>query len=147
MKPKALNRRCCCVDKHNSWTIVCFWFALVVTKPLPSSLLSGTARSTTGIRDNFIVSIFRFHDAGDYYLRLEHTHSATFTIARGVLMQRTFSDVLHYFKSQRCSGQFDQQDKQVPLLSTSTTADVHGAGTTLQVTLASISVTFLTLTI
>lgn len=62
-------------------------------------------------------------------------------------MQRTFSDVLHYFKSQRCSGQFDQQDKQVPLLSTSTTADVHGAGTTLQVTLASISVTFLTLTI
>lgn len=27
-------------------------------KPLPSSLLSGTARSTTGIRDNFIVSIF-----------------------------------------------------------------------------------------
>ncbi|CSC12179.1 Uncharacterised protein [Vibrio cholerae] len=46
------------MDKHNSWTIVCFWFALVVTKPLPSSLLSGTARSTTGIRDNFIVSIF-----------------------------------------------------------------------------------------
>lgn len=41
-------------------------------------------------------------------------------------MQRTFSDVLHYFKSQRCSGQFDQQDKQVPLLGTSTTADVHG---------------------
>ncbi|EGR1093278.1 glycoside hydrolase family 9 protein [Vibrio cholerae] len=67
-----------------------------------------------------------FTAPGNYYLRLEHTHSATFTIARGVLMQRTFSDVLHYFKSQRCSGQFDQQDKQVPLLGTSTTADVHG---------------------
>lgn len=62
-------------------------------------------------------------------------------------MQRTFSDVLHYFKSQRCSGQFDQQDKQVPLLSTSTLPMCTVAGTTLQVTLASISVTFLTLTI
>ncbi len=53
-------------------------------------------------------------------------------------MQRTFSDVLHYFKSQRCGGIFDQQDKHVPLLGTSTTADVHGAGTTLLVTSVSI---------
>ncbi|MGL4225850.1 MAG: glycoside hydrolase family 9 protein [Vibrio sp.] len=67
-----------------------------------------------------------FTTPGDYYLRLEHTQSAIFSIGQGVLMQRTFSDVLHYFKSQRCSGQFDQQDKHVPLLGTSTTADVHG---------------------
>ncbi|NNN45908.1 MULTISPECIES: glycoside hydrolase family 9 protein [unclassified Vibrio] len=63
---------------------------------------------------------------GQYYLRLEQTQSACFVIKQGLLMQSTFSDVLHYFKSQRCSGIFDKQDKHVPLLGTHTTADVHG---------------------
>ncbi|EMC0408925.1 glycoside hydrolase family 9 protein [Vibrio fluvialis] len=63
---------------------------------------------------------------GDFYLCVETAQSQPFTIGNGVLMQRTFSDVLHYFKSQRCGGIFDQQDKHVPLLGTSTTADVHG---------------------
>ncbi|MCV6022012.1 glycoside hydrolase family 9 protein, partial [Escherichia coli] len=34
--------------------------------------------------------------------------------------------VIHYFKSQRCGGVFDQQDRQVPVLNANQTADVHG---------------------
>ncbi|WP_217540274.1 glycoside hydrolase family 9 protein [Vibrio metschnikovii] len=63
---------------------------------------------------------------GQFYLCVDNARSATFSIQSGLLMQRTFSDVLHYFKSQRCAGVFDRQDKQVPLLGTSLTADVHG---------------------
>lgn len=43
-----------------------------------------------------------------------------------MLLKHTLSDVLHYFKSQRCGGRFDKQDHNVPLLGTDTTADVHG---------------------
>ena len=63
---------------------------------------------------------------GQYYLRVGESRSAVFEIGHALLMQQTFSDVLHYFKSQRCSGIFDAQDKQVPLLGTSSTVDVHG---------------------
>lgn len=63
---------------------------------------------------------------GHYYISYQNTRSETFEVSEGVLMQKTFSDVLHYFKSQRCGGIFDQQDKQVPLLGTNVTADVHG---------------------
>ena len=41
-------------------------------------------------------------------------------------MQRTFSDVLHYFKSQRCSGIYDHADSQARLLNSDTRVDVHG---------------------
>ncbi|MFG0770652.1 glycoside hydrolase family 9 protein [Vibrio plantisponsor] len=77
------------------------------------------------------IDFSRFTGEGSFYLRVENsqsesTQSEVFTIAQGLLMQRTFSDVLHYFKSQRCGGIFDKQDKSVPLLGTSSTADVHG---------------------
>jgi len=67
-----------------------------------------------------------FTGEGSYYLQVKDIQSEVFSIAQGLLMQRTFSDVLHYFKSQRCGGIFDKQDKSVPLLGTQTTADVHG---------------------
>ncbi|MCG3721706.1 glycoside hydrolase family 9 protein [Vibrio cincinnatiensis] len=63
---------------------------------------------------------------GVFYLCVDNTQSPCFVIQQGLLMQSTFSDLLHYFKSQRCSGIFDKQDKHVPLLGTQTTADVHG---------------------
>ncbi len=72
------------------------------------------------------IDFSQFTDEGSYYLRVGNTQSEAFSIAQGLLMQRTFSDVLHYFKSQRCGGIFDQKDKSVPLLGTSSTADVHG---------------------
>ncbi|POF56055.1 chitobiase, partial [Vibrio vulnificus] len=45
---------------------------------------------------------------------------------QSLLMQQTFSDVLHYFKSQRCGGIFDLQDRNAPLLNSNKTVDVHG---------------------
>ncbi len=63
---------------------------------------------------------------GKYYLRFDNIKSDTFEIGSNILMDKTFSDLLHYFKSQRCTGIFDQKDKQVPLLGTNTTADVRG---------------------
>ncbi|MFV0449438.1 MAG: glycoside hydrolase family 9 protein [Vibrio sp.] len=77
------------------------------------------------------IDFSHFTGEGRFYLRVENsrsesTQSEVFTIAQGLLMQRTFSDLLHYFKSQRCGGIFDKQDKSVPLLGTSSTADVHG---------------------
>lgn len=63
---------------------------------------------------------------GKYYLRFDNIKSDTFEIGNNILMDKTFSDLLHYFKSQRCTGIFDQKDKQVPLLGTNTTADVRG---------------------
>ncbi|MCR9420541.1 glycoside hydrolase family 9 protein [Vibrio sp. RM-69-4] len=74
----------------------------------------------------YTIDFSQYTTSGQYYLRFENTHSPIFEIGEGILMKKTFSDVLHYFKSQRCGGIFDQQDKLVPLLGTSTTADVHG---------------------
>ena len=63
---------------------------------------------------------------GRYYLRFDNIRSDVFDIGSGVLMQKTFSDVLHYFKSQRCGGIFDKQDKHVPILGSNETIDAHG---------------------
>lgn len=75
----------------------------------------------------FHVVDFSHHtQSGSYYLALDQIRSAPFTIETGLLMQRSFSDLIHYFKSQRCSGIFERQDHQVPLLDTRETKDVHG---------------------
>ncbi|MGF1842924.1 glycoside hydrolase family 9 protein [Vibrio clamense] len=63
---------------------------------------------------------------GRYYLKFDHIRSEVFEIGTSVLMQRTFSDLLHYFKSQHCGGTFDQQDHNAPLYNSNETVDVHG---------------------
>ncbi|PSW19036.1 chitobiase [Photobacterium sanctipauli] len=63
---------------------------------------------------------------GEYFVRVGETQSKPFMIAEGLLMHRTFSDVIHYFKSQRCGGIFEQADQQVPLLGTDITVDARG---------------------
>lgn len=63
---------------------------------------------------------------GDYQVRIGDVISSPFTIAEGLLLTRTFSDVLHYFKSQRCGGIFDRADRNAPLLGSGQTVDVHG---------------------
>jgi len=74
----------------------------------------------------FRIDFSVFQTPGNYYLRADNVRSEEFEIGSGVLMQQTFSDVLHYFKSQRCGGIFDKQDRQAPLLDSDQTADVHG---------------------
>ncbi|WED27154.1 glycoside hydrolase family 9 protein [Vibrio sp. DW001] len=72
------------------------------------------------------VDFSSFTHAGLFYLKVKTTCSPIFELNEGILMQRTFSDVLHYFTSQRCSGIFDEKDKHVPLLNSDKIVDVHG---------------------
>ncbi|KOO13638.1 chitobiase [Vibrio xuii] len=74
----------------------------------------------------FRIEFSHFEQVGRYYLRVDNLRSEIFQVAEGLLLKSTFSDVLHYFKSQRCGGRFDQQDRQVPLLGSDKAADVHG---------------------
>ncbi|KJY83657.1 chitobiase [Vibrio galatheae] len=74
----------------------------------------------------FRIEFSDFQQHGRFYLKVENLRSEVFTIDAGVLLDRTFSDVLHYFKSQRCGGRFDKQDHNVALLGSEHTVDVHG---------------------
>ncbi|HHF3169608.1 TPA: glycoside hydrolase family 9 protein [Vibrio diabolicus] len=74
----------------------------------------------------YLIDFSPFTDSGDYFLQVEDTRSSSFTIGEHILLDQTLSDVIHYFKSQRCGGIFDQQDRQVPVLSSNQTVDVHG---------------------
>ncbi|WP_028864268.1 glycoside hydrolase family 9 protein [Psychromonas aquimarina] len=67
-----------------------------------------------------------FKQSGSYFLRCGECTSHSFLIAEGLLMHSSFSDVLHYFKSQRCTGIFDQHDKQASVFGSDKKADVHG---------------------
>jgi hypothetical protein len=72
------------------------------------------------------IDFSEFTTAGRYFLRLDETQSQTFEIGEGLLMTRCFSDLLHYFKGQRCAGIFDQHDQKAVVLGTDKTVDVHG---------------------
>ncbi len=76
------------------------------------------------------IDFSRFSKAGRYCFSIRSIQSHSFEIKNDLLMQRTFSDLLHYFKSQRCGGKFDKQDRNAPILSsdqsTQQTVDVHG---------------------
>jgi len=74
----------------------------------------------------YLIDFSSFNTPGNYYLRFDHLRSSHFEIGEHILFDRTLSDVIHYFKSQRCGGIFDRQDRQAPLLNSDETADVHG---------------------
>ncbi|EGR2720976.1 glycoside hydrolase family 9 protein [Vibrio parahaemolyticus] len=74
----------------------------------------------------YLIDFSSFKDSGDYFLQVEDSHSSYFTVGEHILLNQTLSDVIHYFKSQRCGGVFDQQDRQVPVLNANQTVDVHG---------------------
>ncbi|HHF3122809.1 TPA: glycoside hydrolase family 9 protein [Vibrio diabolicus] len=74
----------------------------------------------------YLIDFSSFTDSGDYFLQVEDTRSSSFTISEHILLEQTLSDVIHYFKSQRCGGIFDQQDRQVPVLNANQIVDVHG---------------------
>ncbi|HCE2246892.1 TPA: glycoside hydrolase family 9 protein [Vibrio parahaemolyticus] len=74
----------------------------------------------------YLIDFSSFTDSGDYFLQVEDSRSSYFTVGEHILLNQTLSDVIHYFKSQRCGGVFDQQDRQVLVLNANQTADVHG---------------------
>ncbi|OBU25242.1 glycoside hydrolase family 9 protein [Photobacterium kishitanii] len=91
---------------------------------LPLVACGTTAQWHTG--NIYQVDFSACQDAGDYRIRYANIESTVFSIAEGLLMRRTFSDVLHYFKSQRCSGIYDQADNQALLLNSDLRVDVRG---------------------
>ncbi len=74
----------------------------------------------------YLIDFSSFVTSGHYYLRFENVSSTQFEIGEQLLLDRTLSDVIHYFKSQRCGGIFDQTDRHTPILNSDQTADVHG---------------------
>ncbi|OBU19781.1 chitobiase [Photobacterium kishitanii] len=91
---------------------------------LPLVACGTTAQWHTG--NIYQVDFSACQDAGEYRIRYANIESTVFSIAEGLLMRRTFSDVLHYFKSQRCSGIYDQADNQALLLNSDLRVDVRG---------------------
>lgn len=91
---------------------------------LPLTACGTTAQWHTG--NIYQIDFSACQKAGDYRIRYANIETPVFSIAEGLLMQRTFSDVLHYFKSQRCSGIYDHADSQAQLLNSETLVDVRG---------------------
>jgi hypothetical protein len=72
-----------------------------------------------------------FEGTGFFYISInaggEEYHSRSFEIAENILQKKTLSDVLFYFKSQRCSGKYDRADHSVQFVgSRKDRVDVHG---------------------
>jgi len=67
---------------------------------------------------------------GRYAVMLDGTwppvQSQPFEIADGLFGSQMLSDIVHYFKSQRCTGLFDAADRHAPLLDTRAPRDVRG---------------------
>jgi hypothetical protein len=67
---------------------------------------------------------------GAYFLVIESTWppvaSQRFEIGAGLFGSQMLSDIVHYFKSQRCTGLWDETDRHAPLFDTREPRDVHG---------------------
>jgi hypothetical protein len=67
---------------------------------------------------------------GRYAVMLDATwppvQSVPFEIGDGLFGSQMLSDIVHYFKGQRCTGLFDDADRRAPLLDTRAPRDVHG---------------------
>ena len=96
---------------------------------------AGTTRPTSpvdGWRDRHFATLeFGAVTApGRYAVMLDGTwppvQSQPFEIAEGLFGSQMLSDIVHYFKSQRCTGLFDDADRHAPLLDTREPRDVHG---------------------
>ncbi|HTJ10877.1 MAG TPA: redoxin domain-containing protein [Dinghuibacter sp.] len=69
----------------------------------------------------------KFSAAGTYRLEAGPAASHPFRIGSSVLESATISDVIYYFKGQRCSGLLDAADRRLPdPLDTTRTIDLHG---------------------
>jgi hypothetical protein len=74
----------------------------------------------------FTIDFSQWTEQGRYYLRYQNIKSQTFEVGDSTLHNRSFSDIIHYFKSQRCGGEFDIADKSALIVGSSQRVDVHG---------------------
>ncbi len=69
-------------------------------------------------------------DTGSYFLQLDGStptlQTPAFSIAPVVYGPQLISNLLHYFKSQRCTGMFDQGDRSCLKFGSQDRVDVHG---------------------
>lgn len=73
------------------------------------------------------IDFSKFSAAGTYRLEAGPAVSHPFRIGSNVLESATISDVIYYFKGQRCSGLLDAADRHLPdPLDTTRTVDLHG---------------------
>lgn len=70
------------------------------------------------------------HKEGSYFIECETNHETVrcfpFEIQHDVLERKTLSNVIYYFKGQRCTGLLDKADHHLPFENSDATADVHG---------------------
>lgn len=78
------------------------------------------------VGQTYLIDFSDLETCGEFQIRVGEIYSPAFSIATDILFERTFSDVLHYFKSQRCSGLYDQYDRSVPCLNSAHRVDLHG---------------------
>ncbi|WED22266.1 glycoside hydrolase family 9 protein [Vibrio sp. JC009] len=111
-----------------------------LTQPLTAQLISGESKECVAEFDLlyqgrvanwhcglfYSIDLSRWTEKGSYYLAVGEARSHVFIIDEDVLITHTFSDLLHYFKSQRCGGIYEQQDKNVPLLDSDLCIDARG---------------------
>jgi hypothetical protein len=67
-----------------------------------------------------------FRADGQYVITADTAVSHPFRIEPDVLIRRTLSHVVHYFKDSRSSGQFDKADRALPLQGSTIRYDAHG---------------------
>ena len=67
---------------------------------------------------------------GRFFIVVDHVLPAfvsqPFRVADSIYDGQVLSDLLHYFKSQRCSGIFDSADRNCPVFGSEARVDVHG---------------------
>ncbi|KUE80305.1 chitobiase [Aeromonas schubertii] len=67
---------------------------------------------------------------GEYRLEAVTRHgilrSTRFRVGEQLLRRRCLSDLIHYFKGQRCSGRFERADRSARILGSEERRDVHG---------------------
>ena len=80
-----------------------------------------------GNRRFWTIDFSRYRTPGTYILYVGAAASHPFRIGTNVLESATISDVVYYFKGQRCSGLLDQADRHLPDPMDSTRRiDLHG---------------------
>ena len=72
----------------------------------------------------------RLDAEGSYILECETDHGPircwSFLVQRDLLERNTLSNVIYYFKGERCSGLLDKADRNLRFQDSTKTADVHG---------------------
>ncbi|ASI89864.1 glycoside hydrolase family 9 protein [Vibrio mediterranei] len=115
-----------CTDPHHPVTTAYLVDAYSENTVLELTLEGGQSVDNWHCGVFFTIDFSQYQQAGRYYLRYQSVRSHDFVIEEHNLLTRSFSDVIHYFKSQRCGGQFDEHDKQARIIGSDETADVHG---------------------